>query len=473
MANATAQAPMSPLQHLQNRFAIMDLGGEIRLLDRHQVTGILSGAIKGDVSFYKKPDGNLMMKRMLESLPLPCKAEAVVADFWVSPQTKLYSSTAFSPLPTSPGTLNFWVGHAPNPAPGNWRILRDYLLDVLSDGNQEVYEYLVKYMAHMVQRPEEKPGVMIVLLGGQGTGKGVYFTLLRAIWPRSTLQVAKIDQVVGKFTSALERSYIICMDEALFAGDRQAIDNLKSIVTETHLHIEQKYQPSRTIESHHRLFAASNDEHFAHFEQDDRRFVFLRVSDIHRQDTRYFSGIAAAIANPGTIKALLYYLQRKDLASFNVRAKPQTNEQQAQKIKSLQGFERYWYEVLCTGNFSLTDSRDYKWGPSTFIATKDLMDKYKEHNKNAERYQTLQASQIKAKVAALCPSAKVGIREKSRDHRGETQVRGARVPTLDLARKEFSDYLGEALTWESDDASQHELDSDDTDKPPRRHEFSI
>ena len=61
--------------------------------------------------------------------------------------TKMYSSTAFSPLPTSPGTLNFWVGHVPNPARGNWRILRDYLLDVVSDGNQDVYEYLVKYMA--------------------------------------------------------------------------------------------------------------------------------------------------------------------------------------------------------------------------------------------------------------------------------------------------------------------------------------
>ena len=463
MANATVQATMSPLQHLQDRFAIMDLSGEIRMLDRHQVSGILNGTMKGDVSFYKKPDGNLMMKRMLESLPLSCKAEAVVADFWVSHQTTMYSSTAFSPLPTSPSTLNFWVGHVPNPAPGNWRILRDYLFDVVSAGNQGVYEYLVKYMAHMVQRPEEKPGVMIVLLGGQGTGKGVYFTLLRAIWPRTTLQVAKIDQVVGRFTSALERSYIICMDEALFAGDRQAIDSLKSTVTESHLHIEQKYQPSRTIESNHRLFASSNHEHFAHVEQDDRRFVFLRVSDIHRQDTKYFAGIAAAIANPDTIKALLYYLQNKDLSSFNVREKPRTDEQQAQKIKSLQGFERYWYEVLCVGNFSLLDARECQWGPSTFIPTKDLMDKYKEHNKNAERYQTLQASQIKAKVAALCPSAKVGVREKSRDHRGERQFRGTRVPALEVARKEFADYLGEALTWESDDASQHELNSGDTD----------
>lgn len=460
MANATVQATMSPLQHLQDRFAIMDLSGEIRLLDRHQVSGILNGTIKGDVSFYKKPDGNLLMKRVLESLPLPCKADVVVAEFWISPNTTMYSSTAFSPLPTSPCTLNFWVGHVPNPAPGNWRILRDYLLDVVSDGNQDVYEYLVKYMAHMVQRPEEKPGVMIVLLGGQGTGKGVYFTLLRAIWPRSTLQVAKIDQVVGKFTSALERSYIICMDEALFAGDRQAIDNLKSIVTESHLHIEQKYQPSRTIDSIHRLFAASNHDHFAHVEQDDRRFVFLRVSDIHQQDTRYFSGVAAAISNPDAIKALLYYLQRKDLSDFNVRAKPQTNEQQAQKIKSLQGFERYWYEVLTTGSKSGKSGWSPDWSNRVFMPTGELLEAYRNHQKNAEKYQTVQESQILQRIKTICPSAVTGVRDKDRY---ENVRRGISLPALEVARTEFADYLGEALTWESDDLSQHDIDTADTD----------
>lgn len=448
MANPPVQVPVSPLQHLQEKFAIMDLGGEIRLLNRHQVGGILDGTIKGDVSFYKKVDGNLVMKRMLESLPLPCKPDVVVADFWVSPQTTVYSSTAFTPLPTPPSTINFWTSHVPDPAPGNWVVLRDYLNKVICADNEHTYEYLIRYMAHMVQYPAQKPGIMIVLLGGQGTGKGVYFTLLRAIWPRTTLQVAKIDQVVGRFTSSLERSYIICMDEALFAGDRQSIDNLKSIVTESHLHIEQKYQPSRTIESIHRLIAASNHEHFAHVEQDDRRFVFLRVSDIHRQDTRYFSRIAAAIANPDTIKALVYYLQRKDISNFNIRSKPQTNEQQAQKIKSLQGFERYWYEVLCFGNVGATSSTEDEWVGSIFISTNSLLEKYKNHHKNAERYQALQLTHITQVIKKVCPRAITGIREMVMHTFGQTQHRGIRLPALAEARADFAKFLEEDLTWD-------------------------
>jgi hypothetical protein len=291
----------------------------------------------------------------------------------------------------------------------------------------------------------------IGILSGQGTGKGVYFTLLRAIWPMTTLQVSKIDQVVGRFTSALERNYIICMDEALFAGDRQSIDNLKSIVTEQHLHIEGKYQPSRTIESFHRLFAASNHEHFAHVESDDRRFVFLRVSNKRQKDTVYFSGIAAAIANPKIISALLYYLLKKNLAQFNVRVKPQTDEQLLQKIKSLQGFDRFWYEVLSTPERYFDKSN--VWNQSTFISTTNLIGKYKGYNESSDRYQPLQSSQVLEAVKRICPSAVTGIRDFVEIYTGgkKEQQRGIRLPSLDVARNDFSTYLGHDIAWEDEE----------------------
>jgi len=464
MSNQQSQVSLTPLQHLQNRFAIIDLSGAIRLVDQQQIADLLKGRVKCDVSYYQKADGNLIMQRLLESLPLPGPPKRVIEDFWPSPNTVFYNATAFNPLPTPATTLNFWVGHVPDPKPGIWVAIRDYMLEVLCAGDAQLYQYLIHYLAHMVQRPEEKPGVMIVLLGGQGTGKGVYFSLLRAIWPITTLQVSKIDQVVGKFTSALERNYIICMDEALFAGDRQAIDNLKSIVTEQYLHIEQKFQPSRTIESVHRIFAASNHEHFAHVEADDRRFVFLRVSNVHQQDTKYFSTIAAAISNPDTIKALIYYLKRKDISKFNVRLKPKTTEQRSQKIKSLQGFERFWYEVLCTGDLKGMGKTSDPWTESIFISTNNLLENYKEFNKAAEKYQPLQVSQIQETIKRVCPKAKTGIRESFTDWQKKIhQRRGIRLPDLNEARTDFSTYIGESLEWEVDEPAQDSVVSEDTD----------
>jgi hypothetical protein len=464
MSNQQSHSNLTPLQHLQERFAIIDLSGAIRVVDHHQVQRIRNGSLKSDVAYYQKPDANLVMHRYLESLSLPSTPKRVIDDFWHTTATHQYDSTAFDPRPTSTNTLNFWVGHVSDPKPGNWVCIRDFLLQVLCNNDQSLFEYLIGYLAHMVQVPEEKPGVMIVLLGGQGTGKGVFFSLLRAIWPMTTLQVSKIDQVVGKFTSALERNYIICMDEALFAGDRAAIDNLKSIVTEQYLHIEQKFQPSRTIESVHRLFAASNHDHFAHVESDDRRFVFVRVSDTRQQDTVYFRAVANAISKPDTIKALVYYLKRKDISNFEVRVKPKTTEQLSQKIKSLQGFERFWYEVLCSGDLKGSDRQTYPWATGKFISTNNLLDNYREFNKSAEKYHALQVSQIHETLKRICPKVQTGIRESFTDWQKKIhQRRGVRLPDLNDARTDFGTYIGESLVWDDVQTTHDTLVSEDSD----------
>ena len=69
-----------------------------------------------------------------------------------------------------------------------------------------------------------------------------FFEILKRIWPRSTLLVSDIQQVVGQFNASLERNYVIIMDEALFSGDRRSQDRMKSLITEKSCHVEQKYQ---------------------------------------------------------------------------------------------------------------------------------------------------------------------------------------------------------------------------------------
>ena len=448
----TEQRNATALAALQDRFAIIDLTGEIRVIDLLQVSQLLAGTGHRELALYKRSEAQVLMRRHLEGLPVPCSKPAeTLAEFWVSPRTTMYKDIAFTPIQAPASTLNLWTGPLTAVQAGNWVILRDFVRDVICAGNQETYDHLIKHLAHMIKRPEEKPGVLITLLGGQGTGKGVFFRMLRAIWPMTTLLVSDVDQVIGRFNACLERNFVICMDEALFSGDRRALDRLKSVVTEPRLQIEQKYQPMRSIESVHRFFAASNHDHFAHVERDDRRFYFLRVSNERQQDTVYLDQIVTAIKDPRTIGALVYYLKRKDLSSFNPRAKPKTVEHLAQKLKSLQGFERYWFEVLSAGDFSGRDDTTqplHGWNTPTFMPTGLLLELYKEFNKNAQRYQTVQSADVVDAVIRLCKSAQAD-RQVYKPSYGATggQRRGLSLPDLATARQEFEVAMGGEVNW--------------------------
>lgn len=380
--------------------------GEIRIVDKQQIEAVLSGARDGEVTFYKRAEGSILMQRVLETLPVSSKANVVIQQFIANPGTHSFDAVAFSPLPTASTTLNFWPDSTMKPVKGKWNEVKRFLLEVICDKNKAAFHYLVCFLAHMLQKPEEKPGIMVVLLGGQGTGKGTFFKLLHSIWSRTTLQVSDVDQVIGQFNAALERNYVICMDEAIFSGDKKSMERLKSLITEPSCRIEQKYQPSRTIDSYHRFFATSNNGHFAQIDKDDRRFLFLRVSSDFQGNLEYFEKLHQLIANEGVVSAMVFDLLTIDLTSFNVRSRPLTAEHTTQKIQSLAGFDRYWYEKLQFGDLSDCDyiSSD-PWTKPRFISTKTIIQGYKEYDKNAGRYHPVQSQQIASSLEKLCPSA--------------------------------------------------------------------
>jgi hypothetical protein len=445
MANVVSIAATSPLQELQKAFCLLKLSGDVVIAEQQQIDEVRSGLDREGVQMFRMTPGKLLLRRHLEALPLASDVGKAIADFLVSPTTTVYDRLAFSPLPTPPTTLNLWSGPTAIPRPGSWDVIKSFLLDVIADGDIGLYRYLVLFLAHMLQKPEEKPGVVMAMLGGQGTGKGSALRIVEQIWSSSTLLVSNVDHVIGRFNAALEGNYAICMDEAMFAGDKKAMDRLKSLVTEPTISTEQKNQPRRSIESYHRFFATTNHAHFAHVEADDRRFVFFHVSDRRQGDLAYWKQVHQAINDPAVISAMVYDLKRYDLTNFNVRQRPKNETHMDQKLRSLTGFDRYWYEVLQSGEFGSGAYPDPMgtWSAPCFVSTKGLLSAWKDYEKGQRLFQPRQERDVHQAVRRLCPSASMG-----RTTQTGKQERGQSLPPLATARQEFAAALGGAVHWD-------------------------
>jgi len=437
-------AVSSPLQELQKAFCLLRLSGDVVIAEFKQIDAVRSGLDREGVQMFRMTPGKLLLRRHLEALPIASDAGKAIAEFLVSPTTTVYDRIAFSPLPALPTTLNLWSGPTAIPRPGGWDAIKGFMLEVIAGGDIALYRYLILFLSHMIQKPEEKPGVVMAMLGGQGTGKGSALRIVERIWSSSTLLVSDVDHVIGRFNAALEGNYAICMDEAMFAGYKRAMDRLKSLVTEPTVTIEQKQQPRRSIVSYHRFFTTTNHAHFAHVEPDDRRFVFFHVSDKRQGDAAYWKQVHQAINDPAVISAMVYDLERYDLTNFDVRQRPKNEAHMDQKLRSLNGFDRYWYEVLqsgCFGHGAFPDPIG-DWSDPCFVSTKGLLNGWKDYEKGQRLFHPRQERDVHQAIRRLCPSATLGRTTKT-----GKQERGQNLPPIATARLEFALALGGTVQW--------------------------
>lgn len=246
------------------------------------------------------------------------------------------------------GVLNLWEGFAVTPAPGDWSLLRKHMLSIICDGDRVRFNYLLGWMARMVQRPAEQGEVAIVMRGGEGTGKGTFVKALLKIMGQHGLAVSNSKHLVGNFNAHLRDAILLFVDEAFFAGDRAHVGVLKSLITEPYLTVEAKFQNAIQSPNFLHVMMASNEEWVIPASQDARRFFVLEVSEKAKNDHAYFGAIATQM-EAGGHEAMLHDLLALDLTGFNVRAVPVTDGLQRQRKLSLPTTEAWWQDCLDRG----------------------------------------------------------------------------------------------------------------------------
>jgi len=434
---------MAGLEIIQEYFSLITLGGKMCVLDMENFNH-KEGTHNKTLELFNRQDGRLLIIRKAMATLKDVDTAKLASQFFVSPQTICYQGIEFNPVKTTAKYLNLWRGATLQSKEGEWVLIKDFLLNLICNGDNTSYQYLINYIAHAIQKPQEKPGVMIVLLGGQGIGKGTLGRILHKIWGATYLQVHNIDAITGNFNSALEQSYIVFMDEALFSGDRKSADALKSLITEPIININEKHQPSRQMNSYHRFIAATNATHFKNTEKDDRRDFVLRVSEARKGDIEYWEKLNQEIGKGGTA-AMLYELTNKDITDFKVRSKPSTEALVDQKLSSLDHYERWWFECLdqgyCLGEgFAILGDEDER-GWVDFISTESVIEGIK-NTAGGRLYKKPIARDVLQAITRLCPS----VQQRQRLV-GGTRKRGLLLPELKQGRLEFERGIGGSVSW--------------------------
>ena len=280
-----------------------------------------------------------------------------LGSYWLSHSARReYRSVVFDPT-AGPGAdvddrYNLFHGWAVEPIEGDCDLFLDFIQKVICNHDAELYQWLIKWCAHIFQQSGSKPGTAPVFQGGQGIGKNTFMDTIGALLGRHYVEVDSLERLFGRFNFGTADKLLVVANEALWGGDKRMLGQLKSFVTEPFQTFEQKGVDSITMPSYTRLMLASNERHPVHIDPDDRRFVFFEVNPEHARDEGYFKAIRQWRDDNG-LAHLLHHLLTMDLTKYSTRVRPSSSYSPSVVERSMSHEQMFWKTVVDEGEVSI------------------------------------------------------------------------------------------------------------------------
>jgi hypothetical protein len=353
-----------------------------------------------------------------------------------------YEGIKMAPTKEFPGYYNLWKGFGVEQVKGSWKWMKDHILNIICDGDKQLFLYVMGWCARMVQSPGELGEVALVLQGGRGVGKGVFGNALRRLLAHHSCHITSTRHLTGNFNAHMESCVFLFVDEALWAGDKAGENVLKGLITEAVIPVERKFVDLKQVPNMLHILMASNNDWVVPAGLDERRYCILKVSDAKAGKYKYFQTLLHEMNNGG-LEAMLFDLLKLDISNFNVRDFPKTVGLFEQKLQSMEPIEGWWYQKLQDGEISSC----HGWET---IPIKVAHEDYLEvTSKMSGQIRKASITSFGMVITKLLPKGW----PKKKKHlitvlMCEKRVNHYEMPPLKECRKHFEGIIGENVTWD-------------------------
>lgn len=190
-------------------------------------------------------------------------------------------------------------------------------LDRLFPDPQE-REVVIQYLAHMFQKPSERPSWHLLFTSDTGTGKGFLFSeVLTPLLCGQVSQVSSFSDVIAKHSTCFDGTMLLMLDDPKSKSEC-TMTKIKSKLSETYIAVERKYEASAMQKVFTRVMLASNEIRPLKLEQNERRW-FAPAYIEHRVDikeTQVFISELAKWLNAGGLDAVHDWFMSYSLEGF-------------------------------------------------------------------------------------------------------------------------------------------------------------
>ncbi len=297
------------------------------------------------------------------------------------------------------------------------------------DENKELYKYTIQWLAHCVQKPWEKKKVAITLRSMPGCGKGLVVDKMAAMMGD---MYATVDiKTIKNYNGVIGGKLLIYLDETTWGGKKDDSGFLKRLISESDITINEKFISQYKCNNYASIIISSNSEWVIPADTGARRYLCL---DLRNTFNGYSVKTNKWLKDIYELPAYDFYqyLMTVDISDFDITQAPLTEMLNEQITCGLTGFNRFWFDVLESGEYSNGQKLEFS------IVKADLYDLFK----TTGRYNIAKNTFTK-KIKAMFGDCIMECRS--------MKQRAIKFESLKLARIQFDTTLKLNTEWETDE----------------------
>jgi len=246
-------------------------------------------------------------------------------------------------------TCNLWGGWPITPKAGQCELLLSLLRTLCSgeeaENSDEVYHWVLKWLAYPIQHQGAKMRTALIMHGPQGVGKNLFFETYASIFGKYGRVIGQTE-IDDKFNDWASGKLFMIADEVVARQELFHIKNkIKALITGETIRINPKNVAAHDERNHVNIVFLSNETQPLVLEKDDRRFCVVWTPP--KMTENIYADISEEIEFGGAA-ALHDYLLNVDLADFNEHSKPPMTRSKQDLIDinldSVQRFVMDWAE---------------------------------------------------------------------------------------------------------------------------------
>ncbi|KAA6404219.1 MAG: hypothetical protein EZS28_000239 [Streblomastix strix] len=207
----------------------------------------------------------------------------------------------------------------------------DLIKETIAAGDERVYEYILNWIAWMMQNFEKRSRAAIILQGRQVIGKSRFTDVIAKLTNRySCPNITNIDEFTGNFNLVVENKMFQVLNEMRnYDSKKSVVTVMKSIISDPIIRINEKNQPKRTAENVMNIINVSNADSPEQLDTDDRRHLVCacktvhQVTEEHKEDVEYFTQLSQRYTQE-FYENLMTFLLERDISQFNPTLNPMT-----------------------------------------------------------------------------------------------------------------------------------------------------